>query len=255
MRCGRRPVLAPAESGSAGSRRRSIRSSACSPMAAASAASALSSPRSSSASGRRRRAIRRTSSVPWRAVSRSSSSWSLELVRDPPGQSLHLQHDAGECLADLVVQLARDPLALALLNEQRPASAVAPLGLQPVEHLVEGLRQARRSPARRSTRTRLPGESGSCPRMVSTSSSSGRNAGRSSARLSVSRADEAHREHDQLDRRGRHRHRHRREDQRQEREHQHRCVSAEHPPEQRQRVQPRAHGSSFPRAWRAARVS
>ena len=38
-----------------------------------------------------------------------------------------------------------------------------------------------------STRTRLPGESGSCPRMVSTSSSSGRNAGRSSARLSASR--------------------------------------------------------------------
>ena len=39
-----------------------------------------------------------------------------------------------------------------------------------------------------STRTRLPGDSGSCPRMVSTSSSSGRNAGRSSARFSARRA-------------------------------------------------------------------
>ena len=61
--------------------------------------------------------------------------------RRPRGRVLELEHDAGEDLADLVVQLARDPLALGLLGEQRLTPALAPLALEPVEHVVEGRRQ------------------------------------------------------------------------------------------------------------------
>ena len=223
---------------------------ACSPNDVASAASALCSPRSSSASGRSRRAIRRTSSVPWRAVSRSSSSWSRELLRDRRGQALDLEHHAGQRLADLVVELARDPLPLALLHEQRAARALAPLGLQAVEHLVERLRE--RDDGRAAVdRTRSPGESGSCPRIVSASSSSGRNAGRRSARLSASRHTRPAASTTSSIVAGGHRHGDRREDQGQERQHQDRRVGAEHPPEQRQRVQSRTHGSSS----QATRVS
>jgi hypothetical protein len=39
------------------------------------------------------------------------------------------------------VQLARDPPSLGLLHRQRAVSAVAALGLQPVEHVVERPRQ------------------------------------------------------------------------------------------------------------------
>ena len=87
--------------------------------------------------------MRRTSSVPLRAVSRSSSSCVPQLVRDLRGQPFDLQHGAGQRLADLVVQLAGDPAALALQHAQRLARALAPLGLQPIEHLVERLRERR----------------------------------------------------------------------------------------------------------------
>ena len=87
--------------------------------------------------------MRRTSSVPLRAVSRSSSSSLPQVVRDPRGQPFDLQHGAGQRLADLVVQLAGDPAALALEHAQRLTRALAPLGLQPIEHLVERLRQRR----------------------------------------------------------------------------------------------------------------
>ena len=40
-------------------------------------------------------------------------------------------------LADLVVQLDRDPLPLCLLRRERLPSALSPLRLQPLEHLVE----------------------------------------------------------------------------------------------------------------------
>ena len=83
--------------------------------------------------------MRRTSSAPLRAVSRSSSSSLAKLLGDPRGEAFDLEHDARERLADLVVQLARDPLTLALLDHQGPAGALALLGLQPVEHLVEGV--------------------------------------------------------------------------------------------------------------------
>ena len=38
------------------------------------------------------------------------------------GRVLELEHDAGEDLADLVVQLARDPLALGLLGRAAPGA-------------------------------------------------------------------------------------------------------------------------------------
>ena len=63
------------------------------------------------------------------------------LVWDDCRQALDLKHHAGERLADLVVQFASDPLSLSLLDHQRPARALTPLGFQPVEHVVEGLRQ------------------------------------------------------------------------------------------------------------------
>ena len=64
-----------------------------------------------------------------------------QLVGDARGEPFDLQDDAGQGLADFVVQLARDPPALGLLNHQRLSRALATLGLQPVEHVVERLRQ------------------------------------------------------------------------------------------------------------------
>ena len=62
-----------------------------------------------------------------------------KLFGDPRGEAFDLEHDARERLADLVVQLARHTLTLALLDHQGPTGALALLGLQPVEHLVEGV--------------------------------------------------------------------------------------------------------------------
>ena len=66
-----------------------------------------------------------------------------EVIRDPRGEAFDLEHHAGQRLADLVVELARDPASLTLLDEQRAPCAVAPLELEPVEHLVERLRERR----------------------------------------------------------------------------------------------------------------
>ena len=57
------------------------------------------------------------------------------------GGAAELQHDAGQRLADAVVELLRDAQPLALLRGQRAADAVAALGLEPLEHLVEGGRE------------------------------------------------------------------------------------------------------------------
>ena len=66
---------------------------------------------------------------------------------------LELEHHAGEHLADLVVQLARDPPALLLLRRDGDAAALAPLGLEPLEHVVEGGRQRRAPPRPRPVST------------------------------------------------------------------------------------------------------
>ena len=82
----------------------------------------------------------RTSSVPCRAVSRSSSSCSRSSSGIAPARpSTCSITPVG--LSDLVVQLARDPLSLGLLHHQRAVRAVAPLGLQAIEHVVERPRQ------------------------------------------------------------------------------------------------------------------
>ena len=196
---------------------------------ARSAARAPRAPRGAAA-----RAIRRTSSAPVRAVSRSSSSSSRSSSGIVRGEALDLQHHRREGLADLVVQLARDALALGLLHDQRPAGALAPLVLQAVEHLVEGLRERRDSGHRRRPATRSPGSSGSRRRIVSATVRSGRErraqqhevqrpaspAARPAARAARSKRD-------------RHGHRDRREDQERRREREHRGVRGEDPPEQR----------------------
>jgi hypothetical protein len=55
---------------------------------------------------------------------------------------LQPEHHAGENLAHLVVQLARNPAAHLLLGGHHPAPALAALVLQAVEHVVEGLGQS-----------------------------------------------------------------------------------------------------------------
>ena len=131
------------------------------------------------------------------------------------------------------MQLARDPLPLALLHQQRPARAFASLGLQAVKHLVEGLRErddgrAAVDPHALAGRERIMSAHG-LHQLVERPE-------RRSQQRKVEReqAHEARGEHDELDRRRGHRHRDRREDQGEERKHQDRRVGAEHPPEQRQ---------------------
>jgi hypothetical protein len=58
-----------------------------------------------------------------------------------PDRLIDLQQDAGQRLAELVVQLAGQPAPLGLLSPHGAARAVAALVLQPVEHLVERLGQ------------------------------------------------------------------------------------------------------------------
>ena len=53
------------------------------------------------------------------------------------------QH-GGQLLADLVVELLRDPQPLGLLSFEHPPGGLATFGLQPVEHLVEGQRELAR---------------------------------------------------------------------------------------------------------------
>ena len=107
------------------------------------ASSALCRPSSSSASGRRRRAITRTSSAAWPRCLPQALQIGSELLRGAPGQRLAAQQQPGQQLADLVVQLARDAAALGLLRRQRTPAALAPLALEPVEHVVERLGQRR----------------------------------------------------------------------------------------------------------------
>ena len=67
----------------------------------------------------------------------------------PARERLAAQHQAGEDLPDLVMQLARDPPALALLGGERPARTLTALALETVEHPVERLRQRGNLPPRR----------------------------------------------------------------------------------------------------------
>ena len=155
-----------------------------------------------------------------------------QLVRDAERQPLDLQHHAGERLADLVVQLARDAPPLGLLDQQRPPGALAALGLQPVEHVVER--------ARERGDVRIPGISRPCagPERVVPAHGVGQLVERRERRLQQHQVgrqqrDQAHGQHEQLARADRHGHGHRREHEPDERQHQHAGVGGEHAPEQR----------------------
>ena len=83
------------------------------------------------------RAIRRTSSRLSRAVSCASSTRSRSGSRHVARGAAELQDDAGQRLPDAVVELLRDAQPLALLRGERAGDAVAALGLEALEHLVE----------------------------------------------------------------------------------------------------------------------
>src|SRR5215211_6576364 len=74
----------------------------------------------------------------------------------PARERLAAQHQSGEDLSDLVMQLARDPPALALLGGERSARTLTALALETVEHPVERLRQPGDLPARRIDLEALP---------------------------------------------------------------------------------------------------
>jgi hypothetical protein len=86
--------------------------------------------------------------LPYRLHPLAHGVLDLGHVRSPPGcdggaQAFELQHDPSQQLAQLVVQLARKPRPLSLLGTKRPAPAVRPLMLEPVEHRIERLPQTR----------------------------------------------------------------------------------------------------------------
>ena len=69
---------------------------------------------------------------------------SLRLVDAPAptcavggAERVELEQHAGQHLPDLVVEVARDPHSLRLLGRQRAAAALATLGFQAIEHLIE----------------------------------------------------------------------------------------------------------------------
>ena len=98
-------------------------------------------PWSSSAVGRSWRASWRSSPIAWFARLLVSASSSLQPRRSDLRERLEPQQDRGERLVDLVVEVARDALALLLLGAQlKPAGAPA-LGLDPLEQLGEGVRE------------------------------------------------------------------------------------------------------------------
>ena len=63
---------------------------------------------------------------------------SLQVGRRAPVDLLQGEDDAGQRLADLVVQLAGDAQPLGLGGRERAAGAALALGLEAVEHVVEG---------------------------------------------------------------------------------------------------------------------
>ena len=177
----------------------------------------------------------RSGGPPRRRAARSRAALELiaQLVGDAGGEPFDLQHHAGERLADLVVQLTRDPLALGLLDRQRLASAVTALGLEPVEHVVERLRQ--RDDARVAGHLGThAGASGSWWRIVSARSSRGANAGRKKTTLAASSATRPAARMTSSLGADRHRHGDGREHEPAEREQQHARVGREHAPEQGQ---------------------
>ena len=68
-----------------------------------------------------------------------SSARRRRLLEIGLGERVELEQDAGQHLADLVVQAAGDAQPFGLLGRERSVAALAALRLEPVEHLVERL--------------------------------------------------------------------------------------------------------------------
>ena len=82
--------------------------------------------------------MRRTSSSSWRTTRSISASSAALVVRDALADRGEPQEHGRQALSDLVVQALSDAEPLGLLGLQRPSAAGMPLGLEPIEHLVEG---------------------------------------------------------------------------------------------------------------------
>ena len=89
----------------------------------------------------------------------------IELGRDPTGEAVELEANAGEYLAELVVELARETATLAFLGGERAPTAREPFALETVEHLVEGAGEIATSATGRWIVMRRPGSAGSTRRM------------------------------------------------------------------------------------------
>ena len=110
------------------------------PNVVVSSVSALTRPSCSSISGRSSLEIRRTSSSARRTACLASSISSPVSGR-ALGDRVEVQQDAGQDLADLVVEVAGDADPLGLLRGEDAPAALLPLALEPVEHAVEGDRR------------------------------------------------------------------------------------------------------------------
>ena len=104
-----------------------------SPNDCASRSIAGTSPRSSSAEGRSSTASRRTSWSVETTSSRSASDRLARLAARRVLERLQAEQDRRQCLAGLVVQLAREPLALELLRLHHSAHGVAAHALGEVD--------------------------------------------------------------------------------------------------------------------------
>ena len=98
----------------------------------------------------------------------------LQLGRRGTAEAVELQDDPGQRLPELVVQLASEPATLALLRGQRPLCALAPLVLEPVQHLVERVEQVADLADRAVEVDPAPGDIGSTRRIRPARRSSGR---------------------------------------------------------------------------------
>jgi hypothetical protein len=67
----------------------------------------------------------------------------LQLLGGAPLQRLELEHDAGQRLTDLVVQLTREPAPLTLLGGERAAPTAPTRVLESIQHGIERAAQIR----------------------------------------------------------------------------------------------------------------
>src|SRR6266511_1756922 len=160
-------------------------------------------------------------------VSKLPPAFRHDRILQPRQQHQHPGHG----LPDLVVQLAGDPLAFGLLRRHRPTAALAPLRLQPLQHLVERRHQGQdlspRGHREALTRTKQvhvahpPGQP--LQRLERRPQQQG---------VGDQHRDQPKRQHDRRGQRDRPAHRERRHPQNNRRHHQQRGIRHEHSPKQ-----------------------